>query len=193
MSKKEHLTAEMIADWVVKFRNVDNDDEMGLRILRNVVQLVFQERKAGQLVDKEYKSADFWYGRINKHPEDATREDVWRIMQAYADQRGDQESNQNINTVMVDVKDCHNCRFHYIDHLSCACIEYTNEKCKWERRVTGTAAVYVAVNEIRDKIFREELERRMPSVDELAKWNFRDVGVIHARILSELLKSEKKS
>jgi hypothetical protein len=53
MSKREHLTAEMIADYVVQFRNVDNDGEMRLRILRNVIILVMQERKAQVKEDRK--------------------------------------------------------------------------------------------------------------------------------------------
>jgi hypothetical protein len=43
----------MIADWVVQFRNVDTDDEMKLRIMRNVIILVMQERRAQVKEDRK--------------------------------------------------------------------------------------------------------------------------------------------
>ena len=39
-------------------------------------------------------SSDFWYGRINKHPEDASREEVWKIMKAFAEQFAPQQPSK---------------------------------------------------------------------------------------------------
>ena len=38
--------------------------------------------------------AEFWYGRINKHPEDATREEVWKLMESYHQAKSKEEAEE---------------------------------------------------------------------------------------------------